>query len=83
MIYTQEQITEAIRKANPIAEMLNDELRKTGDLSAPVFGLVVAGQLSAVAIANHLDIDKFCDETFKMISQFAHDFVEDINQSLN
>ena len=77
---------EAIRKARPIAEMLNNELRKTGDLSALVFGLVVAGQLCGVALANHLDIDKVCDETFKMIRQFVHDFAEYnpiINQSFN
>ena len=66
--------------------MLNNELRKTGDLSAPVFGLVVAGQLCGVALANHLDIDKVCDDTFKMIRQCVNEFAKDnpiINQSFN
>lgn len=63
---------EVFRKAKPIAKMLNDELRKAGDLSASVFGLVIAGQLCGVAMENHIDVDKVCDDTFKMIRSYIH-----------
>ena len=77
MELTQEQAMEVLRKAKPIAKMLNDELRKAGDLSSSVFGLVIAGQLWGVATENHLDVDKVCDDIFRMIRDDIHLIAKD------